>query len=153
MTEATTPSQPFMVSSDLVYHDVDCGVGLDCQLGQVQGLPLRFPATRNLVVAATGLQTETCIHEGLICTGDQFITSKEALRQIKENFPDALAVDMESAAIARVCYLQQVPFVLFRIISDTPGSDGHQQQYDSFWSDMADRSFTVTRLFLKAIES
>ncbi len=142
-----------VVSSELMYHDVDCGVGLGCQLGQVQGLPLRFPAASNLVSAATGLQTETRIHAGLICTGDQFITSKEALHQIKTNFPDALAVDMESASIAQVCYLQQVPFVSFRIISDTPGSDGHQQQYDSFWGDMADRSFTVTCLFLRAIES
>jgi adenosylhomocysteine nucleosidase len=59
---------------------------------------------------------------------------------------------MESAAIAQVCYLQGVPFVSFRIISDTPGADQHQEQYENFWQTLADRSFGVTRHFLEAIE-
>lgn len=140
-----------VVSTELVYHDVDCGIGLNCQLGQVQGLPLRFRGNMRMVETAMDLQTETRIHKGLICTGDQFITRRETLNQIKKNFPDGLAVDMESAAIAQVCYLQKVPFVSFRIISDTPGTDGHQQQYDNFWGEMADRSFGVTKEFLMNI--
>ena len=140
-----------VVSRELVYHDVDCGTTLGCELGQVQGLPLRFQGDRRLVDAATGLDTTTQIHAGLICTGDQFITSRETLDKIKQNFPDGLAVDMESAAIAQVCYLQGVPFVSFRVISDTPGADGHQQQYEGFWTDMADRSFGVTRDFINGL--
>ena len=91
------------------------------------------------------------IHAGLILTGDQFITRRDTLDGIKALFPEGLAVDMESAAIAQVCYLQKVPFVSFRIISDTPGAKGHQQQYDNFWGEMADRSFGVTRSFLAAL--
>lgn len=140
-----------VVSSELVYHDVDCGVALGCVKGQVQGLPLRFTAAPSLVEAATTLVGPTRIHAGLICTGDQFITSHEALALIKADFPDGLAVDMESAAIAQVCYVLGVPFVSFRIISDTPGADGHQQQYENFWQQMADRSFGVTRQFLAQI--
>lgn len=140
-----------VVSTELVYHDVDCGEGLGCQPGQVQGLPLRFQGDGRLVAAATELETSTRIHPGLICTGDQFITSRPALDRIKQQFPDGLAVDMESAAIAQVCYLQSVPFVSFRVISDTPGADGHQQQYENFWEEMADRSFGVTREFLQEI--
>lgn len=140
-----------VVSSELVYHDVDCGVGLGCEKGQVQGLPLRFTAAPSLVEAAATLSGTTRIHAGLICTGDQFITSREALAHIKADFPDGLAVDMESAAIAQVCYVLRVPFVSFRIISDTPGADGHQQQYENFWHEMADRSFGVTRQFLSRI--
>ena len=142
-----------VVSTKLVYHDVDCGVGLGCQLGQVQGLPLFFQGDDQLVSAATSLQTQTRIHAGLICTGDQFITKRETLSQIKSNFPDGLAVGMESAAIAQVCHLQGVPFVSFRIISDTPGADGHQQQYENFWEEMADRSFGVTYEFLNELPS
>ena len=142
-----------VVSRELVYHDVDCGEGLGCLPGQVQGLPLRFPADERLVQLATGLQTLTRIHAGLICTGDQFITSRTELDRIKSVFPDGLAVDMESAAIAQVCYLQQVPFVSFRIISDTPGAKEHQQQYENFWGEMADRSFTVTHEFLTSLSS
>lgn len=140
-----------VVSRELVYHDVDCGVTLGCELGQVQGLPLRFQGDTRLVEAATKLETNTHIHAGLICTGDQFITSRKALDKIKQNFPDGLAVDMESAAIAQVCYLQGVPFVSFRVISDTPGADEHQKQYEGFWTDMADRSFGITRSFIFAL--
>ena len=140
-----------VVSDRLVHHDVSCGTGLGCEPGQVQDLPLYLPAHPAMVATALGLQTPTRIHAGLICTGDQFITSRPELEQIKRNFPDGLAVDMESAAIAQVCYLQQVPFVSLRIISDTPGAEGHQQQYDGFWGEMADRSFGVTRQFLAAL--
>ena len=137
-----------VVSSETVYHDVDCGVGLGCEKGQVQGLPLRYEGAPELISAALALQGATHIHAGLICTGDQFITSREALNEIKRDFPDGLAVDMESCAIAQVCYLRGIPFVSFRIISDTPGAKGHQQQYDNFWKEMADCSFGVTRDFL-----
>ena len=66
------------------------------------------------------------------------------------HFP-GLAVDMESASIAQVCYLYQIPFISFRIISDTPGADKHFEQYQNFWGEMADRSFHVTETFLKAL--
>lgn len=138
-----------VVSDQLTYHDFYIGMG--CVLGQVQGLPARLPADKRLVDKALALDTPTKIHAGLICTGDQFITSHEELAKIKANFSEALAVDMESAAIAQVCYLRGIPFVSFRVISDTPGADGHQQQYDGFWSDMADRSFGVTRDFLTSL--
>ncbi|MBQ8968448.1 MAG: 5'-methylthioadenosine/adenosylhomocysteine nucleosidase [Bacteroidaceae bacterium] len=140
-----------VVSCRLVYHDVDCGVGLCCEPGQVQGLPRFFDGDARLVDVAMGLHTPTRIHAGLICTGDQFITSRQSLDAIKTAFPDGLAVDMESAAIAQVCHIQGVPFVSFRIISDTPGAKGHQQQYENFWEEMADRSFGVTREFLQHI--
>ena len=58
---------------------------------------------------------------------------------------------MESAAIAQTCYLYGVPFLSFRIISDTPGVDNHWQQYTDFWGTMADRSFRITRDFLASL--
>ena len=70
------------------------------------------------------------------------------LDKIKGNFPAGLAVDMESAAIAQTCHIYGVPFVSFRIISDTPGVDNHIEQYENFWGEMANRSFDVTRKFL-----
>lgn len=140
-----------VVSAELAYHDVDCGVGLGCQPGQVQGLPPRFAGARPLVEAAQRIGGSVPVHIGLILTGDQFITNRETLNRIKADFPDGLAVDMESAAIAQVCHLQEVPFVSFRIISDTPGAEAHQQQYENFWQQMADRSFGVTRDFLNRL--
>lgn len=139
-----------VVSSSIVYHDVWCGMG--CEYGQVQGMPAVFPVADNLWQAAVSLndspENNTRIHAGLICTGDQFITNREELCKIKSNFPSGLAVDMESAAIAQTCHIYNVPFVSFRIISDTPGVDKHIEQYENFWGEMANRSFGVTRRFL-----
>ena len=120
-----------VVSSSMVYHDVWCGMG--CEYGQIQGMPAVFPVAE---------------HAGLICTGDKFITNREELNEIKSNFPAGLAVDMESAAIAQTCHIYGVPFVSFRIISDTPGVDKHIEQYENFWGEMANRSFGITRMFL-----
>ena len=138
-----------VVSSRIVYHDVWCGEGN--AYGQIQGLPLYFTGNETLYQCAISLDTETAIHGGLICSGDKFITDRQELETIKANFLEGLAVDMESASIAQVCHLYEVPFISFRIISDTPGAEKHLEQYKNFWGEMADRSFHVTEAFLKAL--
>ena len=138
-----------VVSQQIVYHDVWCGEGN--AYGQIQGLPLYFTGNETLYQCAISLDTETAIHGGLICSGDKFITDRQELETIKANFPEGLAVDMESASIAQVCHLYEVPFISFRIISDTPGAEKHLEQYKNFWGEMADRSFHVTEAFLKAL--
>lgn len=138
-----------VVSSRIVYHDVWCGEGN--AYGQIQGLPLYFTGNETLYQCAISMDTETAIHGGLICSGDKFITDRQELETIKANFPEGLAVDMESASIAQVCHLYEVPFISFRIISDTPGAEKHLEQYKNFWGEMADRSFHVTEAFLKAL--
>ena len=139
-----------VVSSSIVYHDVWCGMG--CEYGQIEGMPAVFPVAEGLWQCALSLNgaigNSTKIHAGLICTGDKFITNRDELNEIKSKFPAGLAVDMESAAIAQVCHIYGVPFVSFRIISDTPGVDKHIEQYENFWGEMANRSFGITRMFL-----
>jgi adenosylhomocysteine nucleosidase len=138
-----------VVSSQVVYHDVWCGEGN--VYGQVQGLPARFEGNSALLDCAMHLETETPIHGGLICSGDKFITDRSELDAIKKDFPEGLAVDMESGALAQVCHLYGVPFISFRIISDTPGAENHWQQYTNFWGTIADKSFEVTKTFLMAV--
>ena len=138
-----------VASSHIVYHDVWCGEGN--AYGQIQGMPAIFEGNKTLLDCAMALDTETPIHGGLICSGDKFITDREELNVIKGNFPEGLAVDMESGAIAQVCHIYQVPFISFRIISDTPGAENHWEQYTNFWGEMADRSFGVTKAFLESL--
>ncbi len=138
-----------VVSQSIVYHDVWCGEGN--AYGQIQGLPLYFRGNDTLYQCALSIDTETAIHGGLICTGDKFITDSAELKAIKKEFPEGLAVDMESAAIAQICHLYKIPFISFRIISDTPGVEQHLEQYQNFWGEMADRSFHVTETFLRAL--
>ena len=137
-----------------VYHDVDCGTSLDCTLGQVQGLPARFDADQRLFAHTLDvpLADGERLMSGLICTGDQFITDRERQNTIKCNFPDGMACDMESAAIAHTCHKRGVPFLSLRVISDTPGNtDDHSQQWDSFLAAMCDQSFRFVKKYLETI--
>lgn len=138
-----------VVGAEVAYHDVDCGPGN--VHGQVQGLPPRFPGDKALLACAVSLRTESRIVPGLICSGDLFVSTPEQRNAIKALYPDGLAVEMESAALAQVCHLYGVPFVSFRIISDTPGVKDHFDKYLDFWGTMADRSFAVTRAFLESL--
>ncbi len=131
-----------VVGKEVVYHDVWCGEGNE--LGQVQGLPARYSADSQLYEQAMALAGEVALQGGLICSGDQFITDRQALEKIKEHFPEGLAVDMESGAIAQVCHMYGTPFLSCRIISDTPGQvDDHALQYKDFWTAAPERSFEV----------
>ncbi len=143
-----------VVAMQTVYHDVWCGEGNE--YGQVQGLPARYDANTTLTDCAMNVQplinNGITLHKGLTCTGDQFITSRPELDAIKSRFPEGLAVDMESAAIAQTCHLHQVPFMSLRIVSDTPGNTpDHMQQYQNFWATLGDKAFDVIRKVLQSM--
>ena len=162
--------QDVVVSTELVYHDVYCGKAIDDTTiyGQVQGLPARFDADARMLEVAKSLipQPSTVnrqpsintqhpspinLHPGLIVTGDWFVDSKEKAREIIGHFPEAKAIDMESAAIAQTCYINKVPFISFRIISDIPLRDTDASQYHDFWNTIANRSFQVTKTFIESL--
>jgi adenosylhomocysteine nucleosidase len=58
------------------------------------------------------------LHHGLISSGDQFIHRKSDVADLKALLPDVLAVEMEGAAIAQVCFEFGLPFTIVRTISD-----------------------------------
>ena len=136
-----------VIGEKTAYHDVWCGG--ETPLGMVEGFPQRFAAHPVLLEAARGCAPD--LHSGLIITGDQFYLSEIEDRRQKMLYPDALAVDMESAAIAHVCHIFDVPFLSFRIISDTIGAEQHVEEYENFWSTLADKSFGVVREFLEMV--
>ena len=147
--------QDVVVSTELVYHDVYCGTAIDnsTQYGQVQGLPARFQADERLLRCARQLcvMGTLKIIPGLIVTGDWFVDSREKMRDIIGHFPEAKAVDMESCAIAQTCYINKVPFISFRVISDIPLRDTDASQYHDFWDTVADNSFQITKTFVESI--
>lgn len=55
---------------------------------------------------------------GTIATGDQFISDSQNMQVIRTEMPDALAVEMEGAAVAQVCNDYNIPFTVIRTISD-----------------------------------
>lgn len=143
-----------LAATQCVYHDVDCGSSLNCIRGQVQGLPARYDADTRLLdhTKNVSLADGERLMSGLICTGDQFITDRERQNDIKRHFVDGLACDMESAAIAQTCYLEKVPFLSIRVISDTPGrTDNHQMQWEDFLASMCDQSFRFVKKYLETL--
>ena len=150
--------QDVVVSTQLAYHDVYCGTAVDgsTQYGQVQGLPARFEADPYLLRKSDELKVKSvqtlAIHQGLIVTGDWFVDSREKMREIIGHFPEAKAVDMESCAIAQTCYINKVPFISFRVISDVPLRDTNASQYHNFWETIADNSFQMTRTFVESLQ-
>ena len=145
-----------VVSSELCYHDVYCGLAIDDKtiFGQVQGLPARFQADPVLLEKASQLSSHIgtpAIHPGLIVTGDWFVDSKDKAMEIVRHFPEAKAIDMESAAIAQTCYLHNVPFISFRVVSDIPLRDTDASMYHDFWNTIAENSFQVTKTFVESL--
>lgn len=148
--------QDVVVGKEVCYHDVYCGTAIDNTTiyGQVQGMPARYQADAMLLEKARSLSLTTShisLHEGLIVTGDWFVDSKDKMRSIIEKFPEAKAVDMESAAIAQTCHIYKVPFISFRVISDIPLRDTDASMYHDFWATIAENSFQVTKSFIESL--
>ena len=139
-----------VVSTELAYHDVYCGEAIGKTVyGQVQGMPARYKSPSNIVEIAKSVSPR--VHSGLIVTGDWFVDSREKMREIVGHFPEAAAVDMESAAIAQTCHIYGIPFISFRVISDIPLKDTNAAMYHDFWSTVGETSFQTTRDFLLRI--
>ena len=91
------------------------------------------------------------VFEGRIASGDQFIASQDVKDRIVANF-DAWAVEMEGAAIAHAAYLNNVPFLVIRAISDK--ADGSaQMDYPTFEAQAAQHSLKLTLRILKDIQA
>ncbi|MEM5447952.1 MULTISPECIES: 5'-methylthioadenosine/adenosylhomocysteine nucleosidase [Paraburkholderia] len=90
------------------------------------------------------------VHRGLVISGDQFVASAAAVGALRALLPDALAVEMEGAAIAQVCHEYDVPCAIVRTISDT--ADEHAStSFSSFLADIAGTYSTgILKRFLAA---
>ena len=134
-----------VVGQQVAYHDVWCGP--ESPWGVVQGLPLYYEGDAELLAS---LPKRDDIKAGLICSGDQFVDTIEKVNEIKAKFPLALAVDMESGAIAQVCHVRGVSFLSLRVISDSPGaSHNNTQQYNDFWADAPQHTFEIIQQLLQ----
>jgi len=90
------------------------------------------------------------VHRGLIISGDRFVSSTNEVRALAQALPEAMAVEMEGAAMAQVCYEHDVPHAIVRTISDT--ADDHATAlFTTFLTDIAGAySSGVLQRFLHA---
>ncbi|MFU0823779.1 5'-methylthioadenosine/adenosylhomocysteine nucleosidase [Clostridium sp.] len=116
-----------VIGDSLIQHDVDTSVFGD-ELGQIPRLgTYDFKADLDLVRLAKKVCENSTEHKsfiGRIASGDQFIASVEKIRWLNEKF-NAIACEMEGASIAQVCYLNSIPFVIIRSISDNANNGAH----------------------------
>ncbi|MDE6361196.1 MAG: 5'-methylthioadenosine/adenosylhomocysteine nucleosidase [Muribaculaceae bacterium] len=135
-----------VIADRIGYHDVYCGPGN--ARGQVQGLPELFPCLGDKLVNLGAVSGNPAVKRGLIASGDLFVSTPEELKAVLAVQPEAMAVDMESGAIAQVCCLKEVPFLAIRVVSDTPGVENHHEQYGSFFTIAPRSTFEVVRALL-----
>lgn len=96
----------------------------------------RFVAQEGAALATRFRTAQPRVHRGLVISGDQFVASAAAVGALRAALPDALAVEMEGAAIAQVCYEYGVPCAVVRTISDT--ADEHAStSFATFLTDIA----------------
>lgn len=123
-----------VVSTDLVHHDMDA-VNFGYPLGQIPQMDVfSFQADETL----SSLAKEACeevnpeiqVFKGRVVSGDQFIADREVKNHIAENF-NGFCTEMEGAAIAQAAYLNGIPFVVLRAISDK-ADDSATMDYPAF---------------------
>lgn len=136
-----------VIADRIGYHDVYCGPGN--ARGQVQGLPETFSCEEGAkIVNMQAVSDLSNVKRGLIASGDLFVSTPAELTAVLKVQPDAMAVDMESGAIAQVCHLKGVPFLAIRVVSDTPGVENHHEQYSSFFTLAPRTTFNVVKALL-----
>ncbi len=110
-----------VISTDVLHHDMDASA-LGDPAGQVPRMDtFSFPADEELVqkAVAAGQRADPDIHifAGRIASGDQVIAAAEEKARIFGNF-HALCAEMEGAGVAQAAYVNHIPFVIIRAVSD-----------------------------------
>lgn len=123
-----------VLSTDTLEHDMDA-VAFGYPVGQIPRMDtLSFEADvrlRNVAKqACERVNPEIAVFEGRIVSGDQFISDKAKKQWLVDNF-EGYCTEMEGAAIAHVAYLNKVPFLIIRAISDK-ADDSASVDYPAF---------------------
>ena len=142
-----------LISIDALHHDMDVTI-FGYQLGEVPQLGLReFPADQRMVeLAKTSCEkVNPDIHTmlGRVVSGDQFISSKEVKNRLIDQFSGDCA-EMEGAAIAHGAYLNGIPFVIIRAISDK-ADDSSEMDYPVFEAEAAKHSAALVKEMVRSI--
>lgn len=141
-----------VVGIQTAHHDADA-TAFDYVIGQLPQMPARYDSDATLVEHATRAAVAfdgAAIHRGLIVSGDQFINHPDKIARIRAHFPDALAVEMEAAAIAQTCYQFARPCVIIRALSDL--ADGEAEySFETFLQMAATHSAEMVENLVKAL--
>ncbi len=142
-----------VLATGAVYHDVEA-VAFGYKPGQVPQMDVfEFPTDEKLV----SLAEEAChkvnpdvkTFRGRIASGDQFIAAKDVKNRIKEQF-DPMCVEMEGCAMAHAAYLNDIPCLIIRAISDK-ADDSAEMDYPTFEAQAAVHSAKMVLEMFKSL--
>lgn len=142
-----------LISTDALQHDMDVTI-FGYQPGEVPQLGLReLPADKRLAELAKAAceKANPDIHVifGRVVSGDQFISSKEVKNRLIQQFAGD-CTEMEGAAIAQAAYLNNIPFVIIRAISDK-ADDSSEMDYPTFEAAAAKHSAALVKEMVRSI--
>ena len=138
------------VSDGVIEHDMDTSP-LGDPVGLISGINIvKIPASTALAdtieKAAAALGKKTL--RGVIASGDQFIADSAKKAYIRDTF-DAIACEMEGAAIGHVCYVNGVDFAVIRCISDNADSEAGSMEYPELCRHAAKQSQELIEKFFE----
>ena len=119
-----------VIADKLVQHDFDFTL-FNYEKGEIPNVGRYINGDKELVKLARKINIETNLTVGTISSGDIFISDQKMGEKINKKF-NALCVEMEGAAIAQVCYLSQIPFLVVRAISDSPYDKDNHITFEEF---------------------
>lgn len=110
-----------VIGEKLVQHDFDI-TAFNHEKGYIPNTNVFIESTKNLIDIAKTIKSDANVLNGVVATGDIFCTDPKMSEKIYQKF-NALCVEMESAAVAQVCSLCNIPFLILKSISDVPNHD------------------------------
>lgn len=141
-----------VIADNLVQHDMDTSVFGD-KIGQIPRLDtFDFKCDKKLIEHAIEACRDINGHNffvGRIVSGDQFIANIDKIKWLNSEF-ECLACEMEGASIAQVCYLNEIPFIVIRSISDNANNGAHMD-YEKFKDIAVEHSTKILNNMLKLI--
>jgi len=131
------------------YHDVWCAEAP----GQMQGSPEEFKSSiiTDSLIAKMKEKAPGKVLKGRMLSGDWFVDSVGKARAIRDDIPTVDmpdGIDMESGAIAQICWRSGIPFGSIRIVSDTPLRADAPSYFD-FWDTAAENLFDIVEAVWK----
>ena len=123
-----------VISTDVVHHDMDA-VNFGYEPGQIPQMDVfSFEADKELADRAEKVcrevNSDIKVFRGRVVSGDQFVADKAVKERISGLF-HGYCTEMEGAAIAQTAYLNKIPFVIIRAISDK-ADDSASEDYPTF---------------------
>lgn len=117
-----------VVADEFLQHDLDASPifpRYEVPLYGVSRFATDAALTARLATAVQRALPGVKVHRGLVVSGDRFVSTTGESRTLQAALPDALAVEMEGAAIAQVCHDFGIPFAAVRTISDRADDAAH----------------------------